>query len=207
MGLLTKLLGRPLAVKKAMEKTYIPLLMEVMDISLPQAQVMFIRLLEQTRHESSDLGTSKLPENYGNLLLSTEGGDAKIRSMLASRRQEGVRDEDVIWWWNLHDLERRMMLKVDEQRRTTQYLRYRQAGLSKDEAGERVRMYYPTYGDPEDLPEAGPEDNHLPPELKRRIDRYIQKRLEIDGDGLKEDMEAATTFNALVRKEIKNGRL
>lgn len=207
MGLLTKLLGRPLAVKKAMEKTFIPQLMEVMDISLPQAQVMFIRLLEQTRHESSDLGTSKLPENYGNFLLSTEGGDAKIRSMLASRRQEGVRDEDVVWWWNMNDLERRMMLKVDEQRRTTQYLRYRQAGLSKDEAGERVRTYYPTYGDPADLPEAGPEDNHLPPELKRRIDRYIQKRLEIDGDGLKEDMEAATTFNALVRKEIKNGRL
>ena len=37
------------AFKKAMEKTYIPQLMEVMDISLPQAQVSFIKLLEQTR--------------------------------------------------------------------------------------------------------------------------------------------------------------
>ena len=207
MGLLSKLLGRPLAVKKAMEKTYIPQLMEVMDISLPQAQVTFIKLLEQARHESIDLGTSKLPEDYGNLLLSKEREDEKIRSMLASRRTEGVKNEDVLWWWNMHDLERRMVLKVDEQRRTTQYLRYRQAGLSKDEAGERVRTYYPTYGDPDDLPAAGPEDNHLPPELKRRIDRYVQKRLEIDGDGLKEEMEASTTFNALVREEIKNGRL
>ncbi len=207
MGLLSKLLGRPLALKKAMEKTYIPQLMEVMDISLPQAQVTFIKLLEQARHESSDLGTSKLPEDYGNHLLSKEREDEKIRSMLASRRSEGVKNEDVLWWWNMHDLERRMILKVDEQRRTTQYLRYRQAGLSKDEAGERVRTYYPTYGDPDDLPEAGPEDNHLPPELKRRIDRYVQKRLEIDGDGLKEEMEASTTFNALVRGEIKNGRL
>jgi len=42
MGFLSKLLGRPLAVKKAMEKTYIPQLMEVMDISLPQAQVTFV---------------------------------------------------------------------------------------------------------------------------------------------------------------------
>ncbi len=107
----------------------------------------------------------------------------------------------------MHDLERRMMLKVDEQRRTTQYLRYRQAGLSKGEAGARVRTYYPTYGDPDDMPEASPRDNHLPPELKRRIDRYIQKRLEIDGNSLKEEMEASTTFNALVRKEIKNGKL
>jgi len=207
MGLLSKLLGRPLAIKKAMEKTYIPQLMEVMDISLPQAQVTFVRLLEQARHESSDLGTSRLPEDYGNILLSMEKEDEKTRAMLASRRNEGVKNEDVLWWWNMHDLERRMMLKVDEQRRTTQYLRYRQAGLSKDEAGEKVRTYYPTYGDPDDLPEACPEDNHLPAELKRRIDRYIQKRLEIDGDGLKEEMEASSTFNALVRKEIKNGRL
>ncbi len=90
MGLLSKLLGRPLPDKKAMEKTFIPQLMEAMDISLPQAQVTFIKLLEQTRHESSDLGTSKLPEDYGNILLSREGEDEKIRSMLTSRRNEGV---------------------------------------------------------------------------------------------------------------------
>ena len=190
-----------------MEKTYIPQLMEVMDISLPQAQVTFVKMLEQARHESSDLGTSKLPEDYGHVLLSTENEDEKIRAMLVSRRNEGVKDQDVLWWWNMHDLERRMMLKVDEQRRTTQYLRHRQAGLSKDEAGERIRTYYPTYGDPDDLPMTAPADNHLPPELKRRIDRYIQKRLEIDGNSLKEEMEASTTFNALVRREIRNGNL
>jgi hypothetical protein len=207
MGFLSKLLGRPLAVKKEMEKTYIPQLMEVMDISLPQAQVTFVKLLEQTRHESSDLGTSKLPEDYGHVLLSTENEDEKIRAMLASRRNEGVKDQDVLWWWNMHDLERRMMLKVDEQRRTTQYLRHRQAGIGKDEAGERIRTYYPTYGDPDDLAGASPEDNHLPPELKRRIDRYLERRLEIDGDGLKQEMETFSTFNALVRKEIKSGNL
>jgi len=156
MGFLSKLLGRPLAVKKAMEKTYIPQLMEVMDISLPQAQVTFVKLLEQARHESSDLGTSKLPEDYGHVLLSTENEDEKIRAMLASRRNEGVKDQDVLWWWNMHDLERRMMLKVDEQ---------------------------------------------------RRIDRYLERGLEIDGDGLKQEMEASSTFNALVRKEIKIGNL
>jgi len=206
MGLLSKLLGRPLD-KKSMEKTFIPQLMDAMDISLPQAQVTFVKLLEQARHESSDLGTSKLPEDYGNTLLAQEKEDEKIRSMLASRRQEGVRDEDILWWWNMHDLERRMMLKVDEQRRTTQYLRYRQAGLSKFEAGGRIRTYYPTYGDPDDLAESSLEDNHVPHELKRRIDHYVQKRLEIDGNALKEEMEASTTFNALVRREIKNGNL
>jgi hypothetical protein len=207
MGILSKLLGRSLTIKKEMEKAYIPQLMAVMDISLPQAQVTFIRLLEQARHESSDMGTANLPERYGNLLLAQETDDDKIRSMLASRRKQGVRNEDIRWWWNMHDLERRMMLKVDEQRRTTEYLRYRQAGLSKDEAGERVRTYYPTYGDPDSLSDVSPRDNHLPPELKRRIDRYIQRRQETDPDGFSEDMEASSTFNALVRKEIERGNL
>ena len=207
MGILSKLLGRPLTLKREMEKTYIPQLMEVMDISLPQAQVTFAKLFEEARQESSDLGTSRLPEDYGNLLLSREEEDEKTRSMLASRKNEGVTDEDVLWWWNMHDLERRMMLKVDEQRRTTQYLRYRQAGLSKDEAGVRVRTYYPAYGDPDERPETSPEDNHLPPELKRRIDLYVQKRLEADGQSLKEELEASSTFNALVRREIRNGKL
>ena len=207
MGLLAKLLGRSLEIKRTLEKTYIPQLMEVMDISLPQAQVTFIRLLEQARHESSDLGTARLPEDYGNVLLSLETEDEKIRSTLASKRKEGVTNEDIRWWWNMHDLERRMMLKVDEQRRTTEYLRYRQAGLSKDEAGGRVRRYYPSYGAPDDLPEFNLEDNHLPPELKRRIDRYIERRREVDPDAFEEEMERSSTFNALVRKEIQNGNL
>jgi len=207
MGFLSRLLGVSEEIKKSLEKTYIHQLMDVMEISLPQAQVTFLKLLEQAKQESLDLKTSKFPENYGRVLLAKETKDLRIQAMLASRRNEGVTDEDILWWWNLHDLERRMMLKVDEQRRTTQYLRFRQAGLSKGEAGEQVRRFFPTYGDPDDKAEVSAEHNHLPPELKRRIDRYIQKRLEIDGDGLKKEMEASTTFNALVRREIKNGKL
>lgn len=207
MSLLSRLLGRPLAIKKTMEKIYIPLLMEVMDISLPQAQVTFVKLLEEARHESSDFGTANLPEDYGDVLLAKEFEDEKVRLMLERRREEGVRDTDIRWWWNRHDLERRMMMKVDEQRRTTEYLRYRQAGLSKDEAGERVRKYYPSYGDPNALSDTHPEDKPLPAELKLRIDFYIAKRKETDPEDFQEDMEANTTFNALVRKEIRNGKL
>jgi hypothetical protein len=207
MGLLGKLFGGSLAIKKTLEKIYIPQLMEVMDISLPQAQVNFIKLLEQARQESQDLKTANLPENYGDLLLAREERDDKIRAMLDCRRREGVKDEDILWWWNMHDLERRMMLKVDEQRRTTEYLRYRQAGLSKGEAGERVRMFFPTYGDPENMTELSLEDNHLPPELKGRIDSYIDRRMLHDPDAFSEAMERSTTFNALIRREIRKGNL
>jgi hypothetical protein len=207
MGLLARLLGKPPAIRKTMEKVYIPMLMEVMDISLPQAQATFVRLLEEAKHESIDFKTANLPENYGDILISKESEDEETRGMLASRREEGVRDQDIRWWWNRHDLERRMMMKVDEQRRTTVYLRYRQAGLSKEEAGERVRKSYPSYGDPNSLSDTSPEDKPLPPELKLRIDFYISKRREIDPDAFKEQMETNSTFNALVRKEIRNGNL
>ena len=207
MGFLSRLLGVSEEIKKRLEKTYIHQLMDVMEISLPQAQVTFLKLLEQAKQESTDLKTSKFPENYGRVLLAKETKDLHVQSMLASRRREGVTDEDIIWWWNLNDLERRMMLKVDEQRRTTQYLRFRQAGLSKGEAGEQVRRFFPTYGDPDEKSEVGAEHNHLPPELKRRIDQYARKRSEDDMDAFKRDMELALTFNALVRKEIREGRL
>ena len=57
------------------------------------------------------------------------------------------------------------------------------------------------------MPEFNPEDNHLPPELKRRIDRYIEKRREADPDAFQKEMESFSTFNALPRKEIQNGNL
>jgi len=207
MGLLSRVLGGSLVIKKTQEKTYIPQLMEVMDISLPQAQVTFGELLRQARLESSDMKTANLPENYGHLLLEKEASDEKIRAMLERKRREGVRNEDILWWWNMHDLERRMMLKVDEQRRTTEYLRYRQAGLSKDEAGAQVRKFYPSYGNPDDMTQADPEDTHLPPELKRRIDRYVEMRSERDQGEFRKELELSSTFNAMVRKEIRKGNL
>ena len=207
MGLLSRLLGGSLEIRKTLEKTYIPQLMEVMDISLPQAQVTFSELLRQARKESKDLGTANLPEDYGHQLLEKEEAEDRTRLKLASRRKEGVRDEDIHWWWSMHDLERRMMLKVDEQRRTTEYLRYRQAGLSKDDAGEQVRRFYPSYGNPDEMPQTSPEDGHLPPELKRRIDRYIETRSHTDPETFRKEMEASSTFNALVREEIQKGRL
>ena len=128
MGLLSRLLGGSLEIKKTLERTYIPQLMDVMDISLPQAQVTFGELLRQARQESSDMKTANLPENYGYQLLEREAADEKIREMLERKRSDGVKNEDILWWWNMHDLERRMMLKVDEQRRTTEYLRGRRTG-------------------------------------------------------------------------------
>jgi hypothetical protein len=207
MGLFSRLLGGSTEIRKSLQKNCIPQLMEVMDISLPQAQVTFAELLRQAKKESQELRTAHFPEDYGRVLLAGEAKDEKIRSMLASRRSEGVRDLDILWWWNMHDLERRMMLKVDEQRRTTEYLRYRQAGLSKAQAGEQVRRFYPTYGDPEDMKHDDPEDSHLPPELKRRIDLYIENRSQADPDGFKEAMEGSSSFNALVRREIQRGNL
>jgi hypothetical protein len=207
MGLLSRLRGGSRGVKKTLEKACIPQLMEVMDISLPQAQVTFGQLLRQAEKESRELKTADLPENYGHVLLAAETNDEKIRSMLEKKRSEGVRNADILWWWNMHDLERRMMLKVDEQRRTTEYLRYRQAGFSKDEAGEKVRRFYPSYGNPDDLTQQNPEDGHLPPELKRRIDLYIEKRFKADPEGFRAEMEGSFTFNALVRKEIRKGHL
>ena len=52
-----------------------------------------------------------------------------------------------------------------------------------------------------------PEDTHLPPELKLRIDRYVESRSEMDPDAFRKELELSSTFNAMVRREIRKGNL
>ena len=53
--------------------------------------------------------------------------------MLAKKRAEGVRDEDIRWWWSMHDLERRMMIKVDDISRLALYIKLRETeGLTEE---------------------------------------------------------------------------
>jgi hypothetical protein len=101
-------------IKNELEKEYIPIFEMAMGMSHSEAKKTFNDMYNQVAEESKKEGTINLPRNYGDELLAKENSDEKIKKMLAKRRKEGVTDEDIKWWWNMHDYERRMMLKVDE---------------------------------------------------------------------------------------------
>jgi phage pi2 protein 07 len=86
----------------------------------------------------------------GDIIILQQQTDEKTKLMLEKKRTESVRDEDIRWWWNMHDLERRMMLKVDDLTRGAMFINSLDKGMRDDEAAATVRRYHPMYGNPDD---------------------------------------------------------
>jgi hypothetical protein len=170
-------------------------------------------MFKLAKEESLKGNTKDLPQNSGDLLLKAESMDEKTKEMLAKKRREGVRDKDIKWWWNMHDYERWMMIKVDENSRMALFLdeikksdadSVEEASL---EAAKKIRKFFPMYGDPDDTTHTKGNDSPLPYELKDRINIYIEKLKKEDPNKLKKDIENSSTFNSLIRNKIKSGNL
>ena len=195
-------------IEKKLEDIYTPKLKEVMGMSPSDAKRVFRDLIEKAKEESQEEGTSNLPEDFGDILLEKESTDEKIRSWLAMKRNEGVRDEDIREWWNMHDLERRILLGFDEMTRFVQFSKFgwkdRLYEKGVETGGGR---FFPIYGDPNEPSHITGDDRPLPYELKNRVNRYLDKRAHIDPGQFKRDVERSSTLNAFIRKEVQRGNL
>lgn len=212
MGLFSKLLGSS-DIEKQLEELYIPIFQKTMVMSLDQAKKYFQDIFQLAKEESLKGNTKNLPQNYGDLLVEAESIDEKTKEILAKKRIEGVRDEDIKWWWNMHDYERWMMIKVDENSRMALFLdviKKSDAGSVEEaslEAAKKIRKYFPMFGDPDDTTHTKGNDCPLPYELKDRINIYMEKCKKKGPNKLKKDIENSSTFNSLIRNEIKSGNL
>lgn len=176
--------------------------------------------LDEAIKESKDDGTYYLPRNFGDIIVGKiEVADPAIkecaeiiRKNIPKKKKEGVKDEDICWWWNLNEIERRIMSKEDEIARMAmfinEYEKYKEFPRDKatNKAGAKVRKFHPIYGDPDIKTFGTGDDRPLPYELKNRINMYIERR-SIDKDELKKDIEESSSFNALIRREIRDGRV
>ncbi|MBK8269115.1 MAG: hypothetical protein IPK83_12735 [Planctomycetes bacterium] len=119
-------------------------------------------------------------------------------------------DDDVRWWWGLSDLERRLMVKDDEIHQLACFIAARKEGQTEEAAMATVRKIHPVYScsNPSLAPTG--EDRILPLELKRRINEWRVRSACVGPEGqarLREILEGHSSFNALVRAEIRAGRL
>lgn len=191
-------------------------------MGLPDAKKTAKEMLNKAIDESKEARTYYLPSNFGDIILGNEKAEnpniekvAEIfRKVLPVKRAEGVKDEDIRWWWNLNDVERRMMLKVDEFHKLTLFIEARKSGKSVEEAGKIMWEAHPMYteGDPNIKPAEAPlelkqKDYRLPIELKDRINIYIEERAKDNPEKIKEELKQFSTFNAFVRNEIKAGKI
>jgi len=195
------------SAESELEESYVNMYVSVKGFSPSEARETIRNFIQQAKEEAQREGSANLPPNYGDVLLSRESTDEKTRAMLSAKRKEGVTDEDIRWAWNMLDLERRLIHKEDENSRIAAFMHHLDQGLSQEEAAVRMKKFNAMYGDPNDTSKSSGDDRPVPFELKDRINRYIEMRAEQGADSFKADLEASSSFNALVRLEIRNGNL
>lgn len=195
-------------IEKRLEPQYVSFFQETMSMPEEVAHEIFKALAQQQTEAARNEGTDRFPESFGDILLEREKTDEKVRDAFASKRAEGVTDEDIALWWNMHDLERRMICKVDEMNRILLFEKLlQQNGVTELEAARMVAKRFPVYGDPSHLVLDNDDDRPLPFELKWRVNRYLAKRTKANPDKYQEEIEASTSLNALLRNALRRGEL
>ena len=195
-------------LEKHLRDQYLPIFQKMMGMSGAKAKGTFNDLYKKVSEDAVREGTIDLPPNLGDMLLEKESTDKKVKTVLAKKRAEGVRGQNIRWWWNMHDLERRMISKVDEVFIYALFLKFtKEDGLTPEEANKKVWEIRPMFGNPADTGYAKGKNRPLPDELRQRVNAYMTKRAQKDPEGLKREVEKCSSFNAFARKEIKAGRL
>ena len=80
---------------------------------------------------------------FGEEILNVESADPQRREYFQWVRSEGVTDEDIRAWWNLHQLERDLLVELDDLHRTCTFLRKKSLGLDDEDAAEETRKLSP----------------------------------------------------------------
>lgn len=115
-------------------------------------------MLDESIKESKNDGLYYLPQNFGDILTGKISiNDPKIEEIVRPFRkhvqevkQEGVTDEDVRFWLNLHEVERRIVAKVDDFNRLPVFIDELTKHGDPKRAMDQVRKWHPIYGVPKD---------------------------------------------------------
>lgn len=203
MGFLSDLFSSQSDYERQLEETHAQMFQSMMKISASEARRTARDMIRDAKQELKRSGAADMPKDFGDQLLQRESTDPSVKEQLAKKRQEGVTDLDIRWWWNLPAIERVLMEKVDGLQRYALCL----DGQTPVQAAAALRKLHPMYGDPADTSQTTGDDRPLPYELKDRVNSYIQKRFQNDPLIYKKDISKSSTFNALVRIGIRSGQI
>lgn len=203
MPLLGRLRG--LAIEKQLEDFYTTMYARLMGVSIGEAAKAVRDAIGACKRKGKEEGTSGFGDGFGDqlLLMARKGVTPAVR-IVAKARNEGARDEDISEWWNLHDLQRRMVVWSETVFRYATFRHHTDEGLDGSQAMAEVRRMFPMYGDPEDTTHVLGEDRLLPNELRGRVDAYREK---VGAEAIRTRSSGYSTYNAFVRAEIREGRL
>lgn len=194
-------------LRQKLQKQFIPFLIDNCNIDHLEAKQMVDNMFDGLIEESEIELHERIPPDFGDTLLKEEKTDASIKTMLDRMRSEGVNNNDIRWLWNMPVDERLMLIITDNFFKSHLYIRYREQGFTKQAAKIKLHKRFPYYGELDSDATLSGDDRPLPWELKNRINTYGINRNKDDNDQYEKDMDASSSFNALVRKEIKKGKI
>lgn len=193
------------AVEKGLIELYAGTLQAMHGMYGPQARKVAKEWVQMARQQAEQDGTLELDYDA---YMRFANAVPEARERLAAKREDGVTDEDLQLWFGFHDLERRMIVIEDNASRIAFFLGKCEAGLSDERAAEEMRKAKPIYGDPTDTEQTKGDDRPLPVELKDRVNRWSMKQFAtLDPDAIQKLVAGYSSFNALIRKEIRAGAI
>jgi len=157
--------------------------------------------IDKCKAKSKEEGTDNLPENYGDIIIEqSTSGSEKHKKIVEKAVSGGATEEDIRQWWNLNDLDRRMIRWEDMMFRLSTFNIFKSEGLSFEEAVIKVRKTYPLYGDPYDESNTQGDDRPLPDELHDRINRMTSEWAPLY---VQQYSKNYNSMNAFIRDELR----
>ncbi len=199
MGVLNKIFGsgKP-EIEKLIENRFVTNLKQV-GISRREIQ----EAIAQCKSDSKKEVTDNLPLNFGDYLIEHKFDNEKCKIIVEKAKLGGASEDDIKYWWNLDDLERRMIQWEDKMYRFASFLVFKQEGLSEGDAIMKVRKTFPIYGDPTDETNMQGDDRPLPDELHERIKVMTMELPPIYFQQFSSDYNS---MNGFIRSELRMTR-
>lgn len=200
-------------IEKDLEEIYSETLSQLpTGMTFKQVRKEVKKAMQLCKEEAKKEGTAALPDNYGDLLIeAAESGEPSAKRIVDKARGEGATHEDIREFWNLNDIQRRMVIWSENLHRIAWANSLWKPGLTRNEeekVAATIRKTFPYYGDPDDTSVTSGNDRPLPHELRGRVDRWRVKIISEEGEeGIREKISKYSTFNALIREEIRKGNL
>lgn len=167
----------------------------------------FRRCLEMVEHETIT------PPNYGDLILERVNNDPRTRRYVEKLRRNGVRDEDIRSWYNMHILERSCILYINDLIAIARFFQLTHTGdMAPDDATIALFKELPRLGDPDGADWGGAvrdrltdEDRPLPIEMYNAINDFMKRHRE--ERSFQNRLAKTTSLNAVIREELRRGAL
>lgn len=197
----------PKKIERGLKEMYSLMLSQLpTGMTLKQAKVEVKKAVKLCKKEAKKEGDN-LP-NCGNLMFqAAELGVPSAKRRIEEARKEGATDEDIREYWNLHYLQRRMVIWSENVFRLANFISFQEDhGLTPEVARDKTKKMFPIYGDPKDIRDfhVSYDDRPLPNELRSRVDIYREKH---GAEVILKKVSKYSSFNAFVRVEIKKGKL